>query len=119
MNPRLCVILLVAGALSGFTACRRVPSSEYQGYVVGDYVLVAAPASGQLLRLDVRRGDRVEAGAVLFALDPRPEIDAFEEAGKNLAAAQADLADLAKGGRPAQARVAWRTFSACARYLGG
>ena len=103
MNARLCAILIVAGALLlAISACRRGPSSEYQGYVVGDYIMVASPVSGQLLRLDVRRGSRVEAGAGLFALEPQPELDAFEEAGKNLAAAQAALADIQKGERPAQ-----------------
>jgi HlyD family secretion protein len=103
MNARLCAILLVVGALLlAISACRRGPSSEYQGYVVGDYVMVASPVSGQLLRLDVRRGARVEAGAGLFALEPQPELDAFEEAGRNLVAAQAALADIQKGERPAR-----------------
>ncbi len=64
--------------------------------------MVASPVSGRLVRLDVGRGTRVEAGAGLFALEPRPELDAFEEAEKNLARARAELADIGKGERPAQ-----------------
>lgn len=62
--------------------------------------MVASPAAGRLVRLDVARGSRVEAGAGLFALDPEPESDAVEEARKNLDEARANLADLEKGRRP-------------------
>jgi HlyD family secretion protein len=73
-----------------------------QGYVEGETVLVAPTEGGTLAELHVRRGDRVAAGAPLFALDltrPRAERD---EAAAALRRAQAELADLRKGKRPAE-----------------
>jgi len=39
------------------------------GYIEGESIQVASPVSGTLARLDVTRGDRVAAGAPLFALN--------------------------------------------------
>ena len=108
MNPLRAALFSLAGLVgfavpSAFVAgCRPVPRGTYEGYVVGDYVLVASPAAGRLLRLPVERGARVEAGAELFALDPRPEQDELAAASSSLAAAQATREDLNKGQRPTE-----------------
>ena len=75
-------------------------STGYQGYVEADYVRVAVPDPGTLELLAVRRGDRVRAGDLLFALDDTAERAARDEAAARLAQAEARAADLAKGGRP-------------------
>ena len=74
----------------------------YQGYVEADYVRVGVPVSGTLEVLAVRRGERVEAGDLLFALDDTAEGAARDEAAARLAEATAQLADLEKGDRPAE-----------------
>ena len=38
------------------SACNRAPSTSWQGYAEGEYVYVAAPRSGRLLELAVRKG---------------------------------------------------------------
>lgn len=72
----------------------------YQGYVEADYVRVGVPDPGTLELLAVRRGERVEAGDLLFALDDAAERAARDEASARLVRAEAELADLRKGARP-------------------
>jgi len=75
---------------------------EFQGYVEGEYVYVASPVAGRLETLEVARGDRVTAGAPLFALDRSGEVPARDDAAAQLASAKARLADLKKGARPSE-----------------
>ncbi|MBL8672310.1 MAG: HlyD family efflux transporter periplasmic adaptor subunit [Alphaproteobacteria bacterium] len=70
-----------------------------QGYVEGEPILVAAPVAGQLQLLAVQRGQRVAAGAPLFALDriaQSAEVSRLEAA---LDQARAQRADLSTGKR--------------------
>jgi HlyD family secretion protein len=78
-----------AGAPAGFS-----------GYVEADYVMVTSTVGGTLTRLDVTRGDRVAAGAQLFALDDVNERAARDEAAARLDQAKAQRADLLTGRRP-------------------
>lgn len=87
--------VLVAG-------CSPGNGSRFQGYVEGEYVLVAPDVNGALQSLDVQRGMRVSSGAPLFSLDPEPEASEVNEAEKRLARARANLEDLCKGDRPSE-----------------
>ena len=100
----LSLVRLAAPVILGMllAGCQPARKGSFEGYVTGEYVMVASPVAGRLLRLPVERGTRVEAGAELFALDPRPEQDAVSQAAANLAAEQATLADLRKGQRPTE-----------------
>ena len=98
--PGRLICLAALGLL--LAGCEPAQNNSYEGYVTGEYVLVASPAAGRLLRLPVARGGQVKAGAELFALDPQPEQDALAEVTFNLSAAQATLADLRKGQRPTE-----------------
>ena len=89
--------LLAAAALAG---CGPEPPPAWSGYAEGDPVYVAAPVAGQLLDLQVQRGDTVAAGAPLFSIDIAPMRAARAEADARLAAARAEQADAAKGRRP-------------------
>ena len=92
--------IAVALGLGGSNA---VPLAH--GYVEGEYLLVAAPASGTLETLSVARGAQVAAGAPLFSLDlttARAERDRLAAA---LSQARAQLADLRKGRRPDELAV--------------
>ncbi|HET6470164.1 MAG TPA: HlyD family efflux transporter periplasmic adaptor subunit [Geminicoccaceae bacterium] len=77
----------------------------HQGYVEGEYLLLAAPVAGTLDALHVRRGESVAAGAPLFALDPTRAAADCARAGAVLAEARAALADLEKGKRPEELEV--------------
>ena len=77
----------------------------YQGYVEGEFVLVSPTVGGQLVTLSVQRGQHVEAGAPLFALDQADEKAARDQAAAMLAQAQDRLSNLAKGKRQPEIAV--------------
>jgi len=92
----------VLALLPGLTSCQRADVDRVQGYVEGEFVYVASPMPGALLELNVRRGEHVEAGAPLFALDDAEERAARDEAAGRLAQARASLTDATKGQRPTE-----------------
>ena len=56
------------------------PPAALQGYVEGEYVRIAAPFAGTLVKLETQRGKDVEPGAPLFALEAENEDAARREA---------------------------------------
>ena len=50
---------LTGGLLAG---CSQNSPGDFQGYVEGEYVYVAAPLGGALTNLAVARGESVQAG---------------------------------------------------------
>ena len=97
-----CLLLPVLLGIVSLCGCSRPTPGEFQGYIEGEYVYVAAPLGGTLTHLAVARGDTVAAGQLLFALERESEAAAVREASNNLAQAQAQLADLTKGKRPTE-----------------
>jgi HlyD family secretion protein len=98
MRPTLSLGL----ALLALTGCQPPPSAGWQGYLEGEFVYVAAPLAGQLEKLSVQKGTRVEAGAPLFTLERSAELAAQRQAADQLRSAQARLEDLKKGSRPTE-----------------
>ncbi len=94
-----------AGLLTAFGIGAGTPENIYHGYVEGEYVRVAAPLGGRLERLAVTRGDRVEPGALLFALDLTEATAERDRTAAALAQARANLEDLRKGRRTAELEV--------------
>jgi HlyD family secretion protein len=94
--------LLACASLVLLAACAGDPGTAWQGYVEGEYVLLASPYAGQLRKLHVRRGERVEAGKPVFVLEQDAETAARREAEERLKAAQARLDNLGAGRRPAE-----------------
>ena len=80
--------------------CGREARDVFQGYVEAEYVDVATSEPGQLERVAVAKGDAIETGAPLFALEAAREAAALRQAQEQLAAAQAQLQDLRQGKRP-------------------
>ncbi len=87
------IALIVAAALA-LGACDKQEEGVWQGYVEGEYVLLAAPMAGQLQRLFVKRGDQIEAGKPVFVLEQENERQARAEAEQRLKSAQARLENL-------------------------
>lgn len=100
---RLLAVLAVALVLAGCD--ENDGPATYQGYVEGEFLLVGADVTGQLVQLDVAAGDRVAEGAALFALDRTQAEARRAQAQAQLAEAEARLADLRKGRRPAELDV--------------
>ena len=71
-------------------ACSRAPSDMLQGYGEADYIYLASQETGVVRELNVREGDRVEAGARVFTLDPdRLALNAQSASAQSAAAASA------------------------------
>lgn len=78
-------------ALLALAACDKPASNAWQGYIEGEFVLLASPYAGQLQKLYVRRGDAIEAGKPVFALEHESERAARAEAEERMKSAQARL----------------------------
>ena len=104
MNVRLLGKYAGGAVVTGLllSGCGRPATAGYQGYLEGEFVYVAAPLGGQLEKLAVSRGARVEAGAPLFTLEQSAELSTLREAAERLRQSQARLADLRKGSRPSE-----------------
>lgn len=74
-------------------------SDHYLGYVEGRYVYLSSPVSGQLIQLNVRKGESVAAQTVAFQLDPQPELSELAAAKAQWESAQKDLENLKTGQR--------------------
>ena len=83
-------------------ACAPEKPDTLQGYAEGEYVLLAAPASGTLQKLHVKRGQQVAKGQTLFELDRISEEAGRQEARDRVRAAEDRLANLRAGRRPAE-----------------
>lgn len=93
------LFVVISGLLAG---CAKNPPNNFQGYLEGEYLYLAAPLGGALTNLAVARGDAVKTGQLLFELERQSEAAALTQAEKNLAQAQAQLDDLMKGKRPTE-----------------
>lgn len=102
MNRVLLNALLPGALLTLLTACGEDRAPALQGYVEGETLRIAAPVSGTLVALRVTRGETVTQGAPLFELEADREHQAVVEGQANARAAQAQIADLAKGKRPSE-----------------
>ena len=98
-------ILALATALA-LAACGDSGPKPLQGYVEGEYVRVAAPFAGTLVKLDTQRGQRIEPGAPLFALEAESEDAARREAEERVRRADAQVDDLRKGRRTTEIEAA-------------
>ena len=78
---------------------------KLQGYVEGEFVMVASTTGGVLKTLDVQRGQTVAAGAALFSIDLTTLTAQRDAAKAEVAKAEADLADLKKGERAEEIEV--------------
>lgn len=80
---------IAVAALAFLGACEKRDDNVWQGYVEGEFVMLASPYAGQLQKLYVRRGEQVEAGKPVFALEQEQERAARAEAESRMESAQA------------------------------
>lgn len=111
MNPVARIVAIVAGVgLAGFLGWRLLGPDAHRphrlsGYVEGETLYVGASNAGLVGAVAVRRGDRVQAGQPLFALDAAQLAAARDQAAAQVAIAEAQLRDAEKGQRPQELAV--------------
>ena len=99
-------------------ACGEKAPAPLQGYVEGEYVRVAAPFAGTLVRLDAQRGQAIAEGAPLFSLEAESEDAARREAQERARRAQAQV-DARRSGKRATEIDAARAQVAQAEVAAG
>jgi HlyD family secretion protein len=82
--------------------CSRSGNGKIQGYIEGDFVYVSSPLAGTLEELKAIKGQEVQKGDFLFALENAVEKAARDEAAGRVEQAQAAVEDLKKGRRPSE-----------------
>lgn len=102
----LCSLAVVGSLLPGCGATTRI-----YGYVEGEYVAMAPLDSARIASVEVRRGDRVEAGAVVARMETDDAEIAVANATAALAQAESDLADQRRGRRPEEIDVVAATLA--------
>lgn len=82
-----------------FTACQPTASTNWSGYVEGEYLYLSAPIGGRIERLGVTAGQQIEANTFLFQLDKEAEEASREEVAARLIVAKAQAENTNKGRR--------------------
>lgn len=82
---RILVLLLAAASLAG---CGDTKNPGYQGWVEADMIFVSPDEQGRVVKLNVREGDHVEAGAPLYAVDDDLQQADLNQSNATLANAQ-------------------------------
>jgi HlyD family secretion protein len=103
------LILLVAVAVAAVLAWRWFgpgPRERYlSGYVEGESLFLAAPVAGTVSLIRAEEGQRVAAGAQLFAIDPATLSAEGEQAQAQVAEARTQIASAAANAQQAEAEV--------------
>lgn len=102
-------LLILLGLL--LSSCgERGSDDTLQGYVEGRQLNLAPRSVGILTSLNVTEGEQVTSGALLFSVDSERAQAKLDEAIAASAAAEAQLLNLQKGGRPEEIRAAEETL---------
>lgn len=91
--------LFAALVCSFFIAGCKKSEKQFQGYVEGQNLYIASSFSGILEQLPSARGQQVKQGALLFRLDPEPQVLELKQAEQEWLQARNTLDDLKKPGR--------------------
>jgi membrane fusion protein (multidrug efflux system) len=106
----LVAAVLAAAGVAGWRYWRHAQLyvATDDAYVNADVVQIGAQVGGPVDRLDVRDQQHVDAGDLLFEIDPRPFQLAFDSAGAELELAEQTVAEQTSAVAAARAEVAQR-----------
>jgi HlyD family secretion protein len=101
------LMLLAIGGGAWWWSQHRVSARViWQGYADADYIKVGPTQQGLLTALSVGRGDQVDPGTLLFTQDETADRAARDQAARQLAQAEEQLANLRAGGKPTEIQQA-------------
>jgi HlyD family secretion protein len=100
------VLLAIGGGAWWWSQHRVRTRVVWQGYADADYVKVGPTQQGLLTALSVTRGDQVEPGTPLFTQDETADRAARDQAARQLAQTEEQLANLQAGGKPTEIQQA-------------
>ena len=89
------------------------------GTIRADEIRVATELGGRIVKINVAKGDQIQAGDVLVELDATQLLDKLAEAQAAVVAAQADLAVVLAGARPQEISAAQAILSLAAAQRDG
>jgi HlyD family secretion protein len=117
MTPQrliIAVLVLAALGLGGFIllAPQFKPTPLLSGYVESEPLYLASPISGVVTRVAVARGERVDAGALIFTVDTRSLAAQRDEAAAQIAQAKSQVAATTASRAQLEAAVAAARASA-------
>jgi HlyD family secretion protein len=102
----MAIILAAALGAGWWWSNRAAPPTEWQGYADADFVKIGSTQQGLLTKLAVGRGSKVAAGAPLFDQDDTNDRAARDQAKRQLAQAEHQLANLEAGSKPTEIQQA-------------
>src|SRR5579871_4228660 len=110
MKPQRILVAFLALAGASLVAVlifapHLAPAAALSGYIESEPLYPASPLAGRLVRIDVKRGDAVAAGAPLFAVDPSQGEAARGQAEAEVKSAIALAKDARLGQRPSELGV--------------
>jgi HlyD family secretion protein len=82
---KLAMMLAVAAALAG---CKEKRDPGFQGWVEADMIFVSPDESGRVIKLNVREGDEVKPGDLLYSVDDDLQKADLNQSNATLANAQ-------------------------------
>lgn len=102
----LIVPLIVIGAALAYWQSLQGKVSTDNAYVQQDKVSVSAQVGGKIISVNVREGQQVKAGDILFVVDPEPYQIQIAQADAAIASAQANATALASSSAMSGADIA-------------
>ena len=103
MNRTAATTAVAAGLCLSLTGCLEgAPTLELPGYVEADITAVATPVAGTLQQMQVKEGQLVKPGDLLYVLESAQEEAKLAEAQAVKAQAAAQSRNLSKGARAAE-----------------
>jgi HlyD family secretion protein len=105
VNRGLFLAVALLAAVAGWWFFLRPPPAKgiaWQGYADADFVKVGPTQQGLVVAIHVRRGDKIAKDAPLFDQDDTNDKAALDQAARQLAQAEQQLANLQNGGKPTE-----------------
>jgi len=101
----IAILVVAAAALAWYLLSGPKHERLLSGYIEGESMFLAAPVAGTVSSIQAQEGQRVEAGARLFAIDPATLSAQGEQASAQVVEARTQIAAAAANAKQAEAEA--------------